>query len=45
MNKELIKKYKKEFEHWLNGGELLSKHPDESNWYLVTTVLWNCPEM
>ena len=45
MNKELIKKYKKEFDHWLNGGELLSKHPDESNWYLVTTVLWNCPKM
>ena len=29
----------------MNGGELLSKHPDESNWYLVTTVLWNCPKM
>ena len=23
MNKELIKKYKKEFDHWLNGGEVL----------------------
>ena len=45
MNKELIKKYKAEFDHWLNGGELLSKHPDETNWYLVTVVLWNCPKM
>ena len=45
MNKELIKKYKAEFDHWLNGGELLSKHPDEINWYLVTVVLWNCPKM
>lgn len=45
MNKELIKKYKAEFDHWLNGGELLSKHPDESNWYLVTVVLWNSPKM
>lgn len=25
MNKELIKKYKKEFDHWLNGGSLLTK--------------------
>lgn len=24
MNKELIKKYKKEFDHWLNGGKLLA---------------------
>ena len=45
MNKELIKKYKAEFDHWLNGGELLSKHPDGTNWYLVTVVLWNCPKM
>ena len=45
MNKELIKKYKAEFDHWLNGGELLSKHPDETKWYLVTVVLWNCPKM
>ena len=31
MNKELIKKYKAEFDHWLNGGKLL--HKDEfGNW-------------
>ena len=26
MNKELIKKYKKEFDHWLNEGEVLACH-------------------
>lgn len=26
MNKELIKKYKAEFDHWLNSGKLLAKH-------------------
>lgn len=31
MNKELIKKYKKEFEHWLDGGKLLAKH-DNKGW-------------
>ncbi len=25
MNKELIKKYKAEFDHWLNGGKLQAK--------------------
>ena len=31
MNKELIKKYKAAFEHWLNGGKLI--HKDEfGNW-------------
>lgn len=45
MNKQLIITYFEEFKHWLNGGKLLSKHPDEFNWYLVTTVLWNCPKM
>ena len=29
MNKELIKKYKAEFEHWLNGGELLYSYIDD----------------
>jgi hypothetical protein len=28
MNKELIKKYKTEFDYWLNGGELLAKYPE-----------------
>lgn len=31
MNKELIKKYKAEFDHWLNGGKLLAKH-DNKGW-------------
>lgn len=31
MNKELIKKYKTEFDHWLNGGKLLAKH-DNKGW-------------
>ena len=29
MNKELIKKYKAEFDHWLNGGELLYSYIDD----------------
>ena len=34
MNKELIKKYKAEFDHWLiNDGNLLSKHINDENWY------------
>ena len=38
MNKELIKKYKAEFDHWLNGGKILyaSYDLDEKNysaWY------------
>lgn len=32
MNKELIKKYKKEFNHWLNGGKVLSKYTLLSEW-------------
>ena len=31
MNKDLIKKYKAEFDHWLNGGQLLAKH-DNKGW-------------
>lgn len=31
MNKELIKKYKAEFDHWMNGGKLLAKH-DNKGW-------------
>lgn len=37
MNKELIKKHKTEFNHWLNEGELLSKHPDENDWSSLKT--------
>lgn len=36
MNKELIKKYKAEFDHWLNGGRLLSKHINNKDWYEAT---------
>lgn len=34
MNKELIKKYKKEFDHWLNGGEVLYFYWED--WYSST---------
>ena len=34
MNKELIKKYKKEFDHWLNGGEVLFFYWED--WYSST---------
>lgn len=35
MNKELIKKYKAEFEHWLNGGNVQAfyKQDDEPKWW------------
>ena len=32
MNKELIKKYKAEFDHWLNGGKVLSKYTLLPEW-------------
>ena len=34
MNKELIKKYKAEFDHWLNGGAIQAfyKQDDEPKW-------------
>lgn len=38
MNKELIKKYKPEFEHWLNGGKLLVRFATAKNpykWYNI----------
>ena len=47
MNKELIKKYKAEFDHWLNGGTLLYRHFDykkqEFNLWEVCDegFLWN----
>ena len=31
MNKELINKYKPEFDHWLNGGNILYKHIKRGN--------------
>jgi len=30
MNKDIINKYKLEFEHWLNGGKLLGYYPDDT---------------
>ena len=32
MNKQLINKYKPEFDHWLNGGKILHKHINSSAW-------------
>jgi hypothetical protein len=46
MNRELIKKYKTEFNYWLNGGSLVlgQEKPDNSfEWVLPTTVSWNNP--
>ena len=44
MNKELILKYKTEFDNWLNGGELLIRNNDEDIWINMTEVHWdmNC---
>ena len=39
MNKELIKKYKAEFDHWLNGGKLL--HKDEFGNWENTRDIWD----
>lgn len=33
MNKELILKYKKEFDHWVNGGEVLFYDNHHSTWF------------
>lgn len=40
MNKELILKYKKEFDHWLNGGSCLIKTKVEGSWIEVDKVAW-----
>ena len=46
MNKELIKQYKAEFDHWLNGGSLEERYSDNgSYWHTSVTVLWNNPNM
>ena len=39
MNKELIKKYKAEFDHWLDGGKLL--HKDEFGNWENTRDIWD----
>lgn len=41
MNKELILKYKTEFNHWLNGGKLLIRNNDENIWINMTEVHWD----
>lgn len=33
MNKQLINKYKPEFDHWLNGGKILYKHIHSIAWW------------
>jgi len=38
MNKELVKKYKNEFDHWLNGGELLFYFRFDDTWLRVSDV-------
>ena len=49
MNKELIKKYKKEFDHYINGGTVLAKYPklqdeEASEWLEDDTVFDNLEE-
>lgn len=39
MNKELIKKYKNEFNHWLKEGKILYKHKHSVAWW--TDDCWN----
>ena len=44
MNKELIKKYKNEFEHWLDGGKVLSKNTLLPEWSdNQTEDIWRIP--
>ena len=45
MNKELIKNYKNEFEHWINGGKILSKHTLVSTWSdCQSEDIWRIPD-
>ena len=37
MNKQLIKLYKEEFDHWLNGGKLLVRINSLENWKRAPT--------
>ena len=44
MNKELIKKYSKEFNHWINGGKVLSKYTLLPEWSdNQTEDIWRIP--
>ena len=45
MNKELIKKYKTEFDHWLNGGKVISKYTLLSGWSdCQSEDIWRIPD-
>lgn len=41
MNIELIKKYKTEFNHWLNCGDLLIRNNDDRIWMNMSEVHWD----
>ena len=41
MNIELIKKYKTEFDHWLNGKNLLIRNNDDGIWMNMSEVHWD----
>ena len=41
MNKQLINKYKHEFDHWLNGGKLLCYTEVDGLYYEVTDEKWD----
>ena len=45
MNKELIKKYKTEFDHWLNGGKVISKYTLIPTWSNCQSEdIWRIPD-
>lgn len=45
MNKELIKRYKAEFDHWLNGGKILSKYTLLPTWTdCQSEDIWRIPD-
>ena len=45
MNKELIKKYKTEFDHWLNGGKVISKYTLTPTWSSCQSEdIWRIPD-
>ena len=44
MNKKLIKKYFEEFNHWLNGGKVISKYTLLSGWSNCQSEdIWRIP--
>lgn len=44
MNKELIKKYKNEFNHWLSNRSLLMANKNTKSWITLTDNTWNIEE-